>query len=58
MASRPISILREENCLLFRERDGEEKAERHSLLTMPPCGNEIISLWVCGFAKTHFFIIS
>lgn len=35
--------------------NGKEKAERHSLLTMPPCGNTITSLWACAFIISVFF---
>lgn len=33
-----------------------EKAERHSLLPMSPCGNRITSLWICAFRMSLYLI--
>ena len=34
--------------------NGKEKAERHSPLTMPFCGNTITSLWACAFPMKDY----
>ena len=42
--------------MVYQQRFEEaEKAERHSLLTMPLCGNRIIFLWVCSFNVMRLF---
>ncbi|GEM_PF-2155354 len=44
--------------MVYQQRFEEaEKAERHSLLTMPLCGNRIISLWVCSFNVMRLILI-